>query len=119
MAKLEKKSLNQADEVRKVPQGLVEVVKLGDLVVGKTTFQPGWRWSECVKPIAGTASCQAHHNGIIISGRLHIRMDDGSEAEAGPGDVFVCPPGHDAWVIGEEPCVGYDFAGMANYAKPA
>ena len=84
------------------------------------TFEPGWRWSESVGPIAGTKSCEVHHNGYCVQGRMRVRMDDGAEQEVGPGDVFVLPPGHDAWVVGEEPCVVYDFAGQmaTDYAKP-
>jgi uncharacterized cupin superfamily protein len=80
-------------------------------------MEPGWRWSEHVKPIAGTASCQALHTGHVISGRIMIRMDDGSEREFGPGDAYVIPPGHDGWVVGDEPYVGVDYTGMADFAK--
>ena len=120
MATMEYKSLDKPDERRNFPKGSVELVTIGTLVVGRATFEPGWRWSECVKPIAGTPSCEVHHNGLVLSGRLGIRMDDGTQGEVGPGDVFVCEPGHDAWVIGDEACVALDFAqGIANYAKPA
>jgi quercetin dioxygenase-like cupin family protein len=81
-------------------------------------FQPGWRWSEDVKPIAGTQSCQAPHAIYVISGRMGIRMDDGTEGEIGPGDIAMIEPGHDAWVVGDEACVGVDFGGYASYAKP-
>src|SRR5262245_24764155 len=113
----QKKNLAKPDESRPFPKGKIDVVKVGDLTFGKATFQPGWKWSECVKPIAGTKSCMVNHNGYILSGKMHIRMDDGSEVELGAGDVFVCPPGHDAWVPGNEPCVAYDFAGASIYAK--
>ena len=83
-------------------------------------FEPGWKWSECVKPIAGTDLCMVHHNGFVVSGSLHIVMEDGLEYDINPGDVFVCPPGHDAWVTSDEACVAYDFSpAAANYAKPA
>jgi hypothetical protein len=72
---------------------------------------------ECVKPIVGTKSCMVNHNGYIQSGRMRIRMDDGTETEVASGDAFVCPPGHDAWVVGDEPCVAFDFTGAATYAK--
>ena len=107
------------DEVRTFPKGKLEVVNVAELVFGKATFEPGWKWSESVKPIAKTASCMIHHNGYVVSGRMHIKMDDGTETEVGPGDVFVCPPGHDAWTVGSEPLVAYDFSGAANYAKKA
>ncbi len=117
MAKTERKNVGKPDETRPFPKGKMEVVKVGDLVFGKATFEPGWKWSECVKPIAKTASCMVHHNGYVVSGRMHIRMDDGSATEVGPGDVFVCPPGHDAWIVGDAPCVVHDFSGAATYAK--
>jgi len=98
-------------------KGQVEIVKVGDGVVGKATFEPGWRWSEHVKPIAGTESCQAAHLGYVLSGRQTAVMDDGSELDFGPGDVVAIPPGHDAWVVGDEACVVLDFAGMGEYAK--
>lgn len=119
MAKTEKKSLSRPDETRPFAKGRMEVVKVGELTFGKATFEPGWKWSECVKPIAKTASCMVHHNGYVVSGRMRIKMDDGSEVEVGPGDVFVSPPGHDAWIVGNEPCVVYDVSGAAVYAKKA
>ena len=114
-----KKNLAKPDETRKFPKGKMDVVTIGDLTFGKATFEPGWKWSECVKPIAGTKSCMVHHNGYVVSGRMQIRMDDGKEVEVGPGDVFVCPPGHDAWITGKEPCVVFDVSGAATYAKKA
>ena len=114
-----KKNLGTPDETRPFPKGKIEVVKVGDLTFGKATFEPGWKWSECVKPIAGTTSCQVSHNCYVVSGRMRIRMDDGTETEVGPGDVFVCSPGHDAWIVGKEACVAYDFSGAAIYAKKA
>ena len=87
-------------------------------MIGRATFQPGWRWSESVKPIAGTDSCQVPHNGYVVSGRIHIKMDDNTEFEAGPGDAYEIPAGHDGWVIGDEPYVGIDFSpAMTDYAK--
>jgi mannose-6-phosphate isomerase-like protein (cupin superfamily) len=98
--------------------GHVDVVTLGDFTLGKSVFEPGWRWSTDVKPIAGTESCQTRHTGICVSGRMTVRMDDGTEGEVGPGDVVVIEPGHDAWVVGDEACVVYD-TGIAAYAKPS
>src|SRR5512136_2525811 len=112
------KRFDVPDEIRPVSKGKVEVLKLNDLQVIRNTFQPGWRWSESVKPIAKTNSCQVNHTLYIISGRLGARMDDGSTAEFGPGDVGVIPPGHDGWVIGDVPCVNLDFGGSTVYAKP-
>ncbi|AQZ63497.1 unnamed protein product [[Actinomadura] parvosata subsp. kistnae] len=115
---IEVKSIDKPDERRDFPRGHLEVCALSGLSFGVATFEPGWRWSESVKPIAGTDSCEVHHNGFVVQGRLRIRMNDGTEAEVGPGEVFVCPPGHDAWVAGDEQVVLYDFAGgAAEYAK--
>jgi quercetin dioxygenase-like cupin family protein len=117
MAKLESKSLDQPDETRPVDKGKVQIVELDGATVMRTTFEPGWRWSESVKPKVGTESCEVHHVGYVISGRMHVRMDDGQELEVGPGDVLQIPPGHDAWIVGDEPYVGLDFKGGAEYAK--
>ncbi len=114
-----KKNIARPDETRPFPKGRMEVVKVGDLTFGKVTFEPGWKWSECVRPIAGTKSCMVHHNAYVVSGRMRIRMDDGSETDVGPGDVFVCVPGHDAWTVGTEACVALDFSGAGVYAKRA
>ncbi|WP_405740913.1 cupin domain-containing protein [Streptomyces sp. NBC_00028] len=118
---LETKTLDKPDERRDFPRGHLEAVHLSGLDFAVGTFEPGWRWSESVGPIVGTSSCEVHHNGYVVQGRMHITMDGGGETEVGPGDVFVISPGHDAWVVGDEQCVVYDFAGtMANeYAKPA
>ncbi|MWA10877.1 cupin domain-containing protein [Streptomyces sp. BA2] len=118
---IEVKTVEKPDERRDFPHGHLEAVHLTGLDFAVGTFEPGWRWSESVAPLAGTESCEIHHNAYVVAGRMHIRMDDGGEAEVGPGDVFVCPPGHDAWVVGEEQVVVYDFAGgMAqDYAKAA
>ena len=115
---MELKSMEKPDDRRDFPKGHLEVVDLTGLVFGQATFEPGWRWTESVRDIAGTDLCEVHHNGYVAQGRLRIRMRDGSEAEAGPGDVFVVSPGHDAWVVGDEPCVVFDFAGgIGEYAK--
>ncbi|MFE7233704.1 cupin domain-containing protein [Streptomyces sp. NPDC002405] len=117
---LEVKTVEKPDERRDFPRGHLEAVHLTGLDFAVATFEPGWRWSESVGPIAGTRSCLVHHNSYVVQGRMHLAMDDGSEAEVGPGDAFVCSPGHDAWVVGDEQVVLYDFAGpMAQrYAKP-
>lgn len=117
MAGLDKKSFEAPDETRSFDKGKIELNTLGAHTVGRATFEPGWKWSECVKPIAGTESCQASHLGYIVSGRMHVVMDDGTEGEAGPGDLFDIAPGHDAWIVGDEPCVAIDFEGASNYAK--
>jgi uncharacterized cupin superfamily protein len=116
---LEKKSFDSPDEVRPMAdKGRVEILRIGDGVVGKATFEPGWRWSEHVKPTAGTDSCQAAHLGYVLSGHQKVVMDDGTELDFRAGDVVAIPPGHDGWVVGNEPCVVLDFAGMEHYAEP-
>lgn len=114
---LELKSLNSPEEVRKFDKGKVELVHVGGATIGRATFEPGWKWSTCVKPLAKTDSCQAAHYGYQISGTLVTRMDDGSERTSRAGDVFNLPPGHDAWVTGNETVVLVDFQGMVDYAK--
>ena len=116
---MQKKSFNTPDETRTPPKTKVEVVKIGDSTLMRTTFEPGWKWSEHVKPTAGTDSCQVHHIICAISGHLKTVMEDGTEVEISPGDVANIPPGHDAWVVGNEPAVGIDIAGGASYAKPS
>jgi len=114
---LESKSLDAPDETRPFSHGKLDVVNIGGTVVGRSTFEPGWKWSECVKPIAGTDNCQATHLGYMISGRMHVVMQDGTETELGPGDAAVIPAGHDAWIVGDETCIFLDFMGAAQYAK--
>lgn len=105
MADLQQKSFNTPDETATPGRGKVEVVDLGGTKTRRLTFQPGWKWSEDVKPMAKTNSCQIAHLNIHISGKLGVKMDDGTEKEFGPGDVALVPTGHDAWVIGDEPAV--------------
>ena len=119
MAQMVRKSLDTPEETRPFEEGMgkLELVNLERGPVGRATFQPGWQWSKHVKPIAGTDSCQAAHMGYMISGQMTIRMDDGEELTYGPGDFMVAPPGHDAWIVGDEPCVVIDWQGFADYAK--
>jgi uncharacterized cupin superfamily protein len=118
MAAAEVKSFDSPDEVRPFEgKGQAEVVQLAGHPVGKGTFEQGWKWSENVKPIAGTDSCQVAHFGYVLSGSMRIYMDDGSKAEINAGDVAAIPPGHDAEVIGDEPCVMVDFGEIGDYAK--
>ena len=90
---------------------------LGDVVIGRATLEPEWSWEKCVKPIVKTDSCQAPHTQYVVSGRVKVVMDDGTEEEFGPGDAAVIPPGHNAWVVGNEPVVAIDFTGLKDYAK--
>jgi len=109
MAGITKKSFDSADETRTPEKTTVDVVKLGSSTAARFTMQPGWKWSECIKPVAGTDSCQAHHVGAALSGKLHVTHSDGSEGDIGAGDAYVIEPGHDAWVVGDAPFVGYEF----------
>src|SRR5215204_2336760 len=113
MAGVVKKSFESPDERRTPDKTHVEVVDLGSVKAARMTLQPGWRWSDCIKPIAGTDSCQSHHEGMLSSGKMHVRHDDGTEIEIGPGDAYVIEPGHDAWVIGDEAVIGYEFDSKA------
>jgi len=115
--KLEVKSLNSPDEVRTFGKGKLELVKIGGAIIGRAVLEPGWKWSEHVKPIAKTKSCKAPHFQYHASGTLHIVMDDGTEKDVKAGEVSLVPPGHDAWVVGNEPVVLIDFQGMVEYAK--
>jgi mannose-6-phosphate isomerase-like protein (cupin superfamily) len=118
MSKLEAKAFDSPDEVREFKaNGRVALVNLDSGPVGKGTFEPGWKWSNDVKPLAGTDSCQVEHVGYVISGRMTVRMDDGAEHEYQPGEAFYMPPGHDAWTVGDEACVLVDFGGLKGYAK--
>ena len=111
------KNLKTPDETLSFPKGSARTVRVGDLVVGRLEQQPGWRWSEQVKPIAGTESCQFHHIGVGISGAAMIRMDDGTEVLIKAGDVFDIPPGHDQWVVGDEPAVSIIWGGWRGWGK--
>ena len=120
MAQMMRKSFDSPEETRPFAEGMgrLELVSSDTGLVGRATFEPGWRWSKHVKPIAKTDSCQAAHMGYFVSGRMKIVMDGGEEMEFGPGDFMACPPGHDAWIVGHEPCVVIDWQGVADYAKP-
>jgi len=115
---LERRSMLHPDEVRSFDKGQVELITIEGVTFGRATLQPGWRWSTSVRPLVKTTSCEAPHLQYHVSGRLHVIMDDGTETEIGPGDVSCIPPGHDAWVVGEESVVLIDISGMAHYAKP-
>jgi len=106
---MEKKSFDTPDETRNAPKTKLEVVTIDDRPLMRVTFEPGWKWSEHVKPTAGTENCQVHHVIYAVSGHMKaVMVDDGTEIDIGPGDVADIPPGHDAWVVGDEPAVGID-----------
>jgi quercetin dioxygenase-like cupin family protein len=118
--KLQVKHGSTPDESRPfVAHGHAEIHKIGTGTVMRAVFEPGWKWSQDVAPLAGTKSCQAPHLGYCLSGRMTVRMDDGAEQEITPGDFFRITPGHDAWVVGPEACILLDFAGYGDYAKAA
>ena len=111
------KRLGVPDEVREFPNGKMELLNIGGGAVGRLVLKPGWRWSKDVKPLANTTSCEAPHFQYHLSGKLAVKMDDGTELIAGPGDVTALPSGHDAWVVGDEPVVVVDWCGATNYGK--
>ena len=117
MAAAEHGSFDKPDETRNFERGALQVLNIGGAEIGLLTLQPGWRWSEHVKPLAGTQLCEAPHFQYHVQGTLHVVMGDGTEFEAGPGDVTALPQGHDAWVVGEEPVVVVDWWGASNYAQ--
>lgn len=119
MAQVQKKTMNKPDETRKFQNGKIDVTVVGDTSIGKAVFEPGWKWSTSVKPIVKTDSCQVVHTMYVVSGKMRVKMNDGAETEFGPGDTGFIPAGHDAWVVGNEPCVALDFTGAKSYAKSA
>ena len=116
--RIEVKSHDTPDETRTPDKTRVEVVRLGGATLGRLTFQPGWRWSECVKPAVGTDSCQVHHVGYAVSGSLTVQLTGGDQATIKPGDAYEIPPGHDAWVEGQEPFVGIEVQSAQEFARP-
>lgn len=112
------KRLDHPDEERRFEKGQFRLVSVGGSEIGRAEYQPGWRWSTHVGPTAGTPSCEVEHVGLVVSGRVAVQMDDGEEWILGPGDVFYVPPGHDSWVVGDEPYVSLHLQGAASYAAP-
>ncbi len=110
----QKKSFNAADETRTLPNAKLEIVNFGDMSVARVVFEPGWQWSVDIKPLVGTESCQGTHFTYIISGHLRTHMDDGTEFDLGPGDIAITAPGHDGWVLGDEPCIGLEIQGASR-----
>jgi len=104
-------------ETREFERGRFELVEIGGLTIGRATYEPGWKWSEHVGPTAETESCEVEHVGLVVSGRAAVRMDDGSEFTLEPGDLFHVPPGHDSWVLSDEPYVSLHFLGAEAYAR--
>lgn len=118
MPSLEIKRFDAPDETRPfADKGEARVVNVGGTTALRGTFEPGWRWSDHVKPLAGTDTCQSPHLLYVLSGRMKVAMDDGTEGEVGPGDVARIDPGHNAWVVGDDACEVVDFGAMATYAK--
>src|ERR1017187_10090810 len=117
MDKTEHRSFQAPDETREFRHGRAEILRIGGGEVGRLIFEPGWRWSNDVKPIAGTARCEPPLSQSPVAGQRAIRMDDGTEFNAGPGDITALPSGHDAWVVGDEPVVTVDWFGAGSYAK--
>lgn len=119
MTTLAVKNIQEADEIRELLKTKIEVVNFDDITIMRATFQPGWKWSQCIKPTAGTSSCEVPHINYILSGHILLAMDNGEQRTLGPGDVAVISPGHDAWVVGDEPCIALDFTGGKIYGKKA
>jgi hypothetical protein len=119
MAGVEQLDFDSPDETRTPEKTRVDVVRLGDTTAARFAFEPGWKWSECVKPVVGTDSCQVRHVGVVQSGRLIVKHEDGSEAEIAPGDAYVIEPGHDAWVVGDDRFVALEFESRSaeEYAR--
>ena len=117
MAGINARDFSSPDEVRRPDKTTVELVNVAGGQIGRYTFQPGWRWSECIKPVVGTESCQVNHIGYMISGTLHLKHDDGTEQDISSGMVYEIEPGHDAWNATSEPVVVVEFQGAAHYGE--
>ncbi len=117
MARLQHKPVGDPDEVRQYSKGATEIFELDDFVIGRMIMHPGWRWIRDVQPIVGTERCMNHHLGYVVRGTLHVELADGSELDIGPREMFEIPPGHDAWVVGDEPWEAIDFRGARSYAR--
>ena len=117
MTELQARSLDSAEESRTFDNGKAEIATVAGSTVARFTFQPGWRWSESVKKLVGTDSCQTHHVGYAMSGHLHVMADDGAEQEIRAGDAYNIPPGHDGWVVGDEAFRSVEFRSAADNAK--
>jgi hypothetical protein len=109
------KRFEDPDEIKQLPKATHHIVHLGYMTASRTVLEPGFRWTECIRPIAETDSCQIHHTGFIVEGRLGVRMDDGTEMEFGTGGAYEIAPGHDAWTVGGEPVVLIEFRGAVEF----
>lgn len=112
-------NLESPTEVRTFENGRFEVYEIGPMTLGRATYEPGWRWSEHIGPSTGETSCQVEHVGLVLSGQAVVKMDDGTEVVMRPGDLFYVPPGHDSWVVGDEPYVSLHIVGGQEYAATA
>lgn len=119
MAGLQVRDFKAADETRTPDKTQIDIVRMVGASAARFTLEPGWKWSECVKPVAGTEKCQSRHVGVAQSGRMHVTHEDGTDGEIGPGEAYVIEPGHDAWVVGDETFVGFEFEArtVEEYAK--
>jgi hypothetical protein len=119
MPGVETRDFDTPDETRTPDKTKVDVVRMSGTTAARFAFEPGWKWSECIKPVVGTESCQVRHVGFVQSGRMHLVHEDGTEVEVGPGEAYVIEPGHDAWVVGDERFVGFEFESRSaeEYAK--
>jgi class 3 adenylate cyclase len=119
MATLQSKRFDEPDDLVTLPLLVSQVVVLGEVYVARSTHEPGWRWSEHVKPVVGTPSCLHHHKGVVVAGQMEVETDAGARRRIGAGEALEVPPGHDAWVVGDEPLVTIEFTGVRGWAKPA
>ena len=119
MPGVDARSFDTPDETRTPDKTKIDIVRMSGTTAARFSFEPGWKWSECIKPVAGTESCQARRIGVVQSGRMHVVHEDGTEQELGPGEAYVIEPGHDAWVIGDQRFVGFEFESRSaeEYAK--
>jgi class 3 adenylate cyclase len=118
MGTLQSKRFDEPDDLVSLPLLTSQVVVLGEVYMARSTHEPGWRWSEHVKPVVGTPSCLHHHKGVVVSGQMEVEMDTGARRRIRAGEALEVPPGHDAWVIGDEPLVTIEFTGVRGWAKP-
>ncbi|WOH17063.1 cupin domain-containing protein [Paenarthrobacter sp. GOM3] len=114
---LEVKSHNSPDETRHPDKTTLDLVTVGDYTIGRMTFEPGWTWADCIKPVVGTDSCQLSHVGFCVSGKLDVETNDGGRISISAGDSYTIPPGHNAWVVGDQPFQGVEFVSGAEFAK--